>query len=231
LQDNTYLMNSDKKKRLVFAPGCALMLYKPELAGKLLVVLNKHFGKIEMLTTCCKHDPGFTEPTEIINVCPGCDKRFGSLYVNATTVSLWELVAQREDEFLLPNYFKESMTILDACPARERPAIHAAIRKLLEKMNIDLKEPANTRTNSTCCGDSFYPQLPAEKVNELMRKRTAEMPRMNVVVYCVSCIQSVAIGGKTPRYLPDLLLGLQTKPKVLPTEVWHTELDAYIEEH
>ena len=217
--------------RRVFAPGCAMMLYKPELAGKLLMVLNKHFGKIEMLTTCCRHDPGFTEPTEIINVCPGCDKRFRSLYANVTTVSLWEVVAQREDEFLLPNYFREQMTILDACPARDRPAIHEAIRTLLNRMNIILTEPANTRTNSTCCGDSFYPQLPVEKVNELMCKRTEELPHKNVVVYCVSCIQSVAIGGKTPRYLPDLLMGLQTNVKVLPTEVWHQELDAYIERH
>jgi len=69
------------------------------------------------------------------------------------------------------------------------------------------------------------------KVNELMRKRTAEMPLEDVVVYCVSCIQSVAIGGKQPRYLPDLLMGLETKPTVLPTEVWHRELEEYIEGH
>jgi len=89
----------------------------------------------------------------------------------------------------------------------------------------------NTRTKSTCCGDSFYPQLPARNVNELMKKRTAEMPLEDVIVYCVSCIQSVSIGGKKPRYLPDLLFGLDTLPKVYPTEVWHRELDEYIEKH
>jgi len=64
-----------------------------------------------------------------------------------------------------------------------------------------------------------------------MKKRTDEMPRDEVVVYCVSCIQSIAIGGKTPRYLPDLLMGMETNMKVLPTDVWHRDLDIYIEQH
>jgi Fe-S oxidoreductase len=217
-------------KKRIFAPGCALMLYKPELAEQLHGALTKLFGPMEVLQTCCKHDPKFTEATEIINVCPGCDKRFGSLYANATTISLWELLAE-SDEFSFPDYHGEAMTILDACPTREKPAIHAAIRTLLGRMNVQLTEPANTRTKSTCCGDSFYPQLPATQVNGLMRKRTDKMPLEDVVVYCVSCIQSVAIGGKQPRYLPDLLMGLETKPNILPTDVWHKELDVYIEMH
>lgn len=152
------------------------------------------------------------------------------MYANASTVSLWELLAE-SDRFPFPDYAGEAMTILDACPAREKEAVHDAIRTLLDKMHVRLTEPANTRTKSTCCGDSFYPQLPAVKVNGLMRKRAAEMPLEDVVVYCVSCIQSVAIGGKRPRYLPDLLMGLETKPEILPTEVWHRELEEYIEGH
>ena len=57
------------------------------------------------------------------------------------------------------------------------------------------------------------------------------MPLDNVIVYCVSCIQSDAIGGKHPRYLPDLLFGLDTLPEVKETEAWHKELDVYIEKH
>jgi len=217
-------------KKRVFAPGCAMMMYKPELAAMLHTSLVALVGPMEILDTCCKHDPGFTEPTEIINVCPGCDKRFGSLYPNATTISLWELLADNES-FIFPDYEGKEMTILDACPTREKTHIHEAIRTLLQKMNIRITEPTHTKTKSTCCGDSFYPQLPALKVNELMKKRTDEMPRDEVVVYCVSCIQSIAIGGKTPRYLPDLLMGMETNMKVLPTDVWHRDLDIYIEQH
>jgi len=214
----------------IFAPGCALMLYKPALAYKIHTMLNKQVGVMETLNTCCKHDPGFKVPTKIINVCPGCDKRFANSYANTTTISLWELLATSET-FQFPDYKGQEMTIQDACPTREKPVIHQAIRTILQKMNIRIVEPTNTRTTSTCCGDSFYPQLPQEKVNELMKKRTTEMPLEEVIVYCVSCIQSVSIGGKHPRYLPDLLFGLDTHPKIYKTDLWHKELDSYIEKH
>ena len=217
-------------KRNVFAPGCAMMLYKPELATKIHAMLNAEAGEMGVLSTCCKHDPKNTVPTEIINVCPGCDKRFSNSYANTTTISLWELLAKSET-FTFPDYGGQEMTILDACPTREKPHIHEAIRTLISRMNIRLVEPVNTRTKSTCCGDSFYPQLPVPAVNDLMKKRVTEMPLDEVIVYCVSCIQSVSIGGKQPRYLPDLLMGLETIARVQDTDVWHRELDEYIEKH
>lgn len=207
-----------------------MMLYKPALAGKIHAVLNREVGEMDVLSTCCRHDPESLTDTEIINVCPGCDKRFGSLYANTTTVSLWEVLAT-SDTFEFPDYGGQSMTILDACPTREKPAVHEAIRTLLVRMNIQVVEPAKTRTKSTCCGDSFYSQLPADQVAGLMKKRAGEMPLEDVIVYCISCIRSMVVGGKKPRYLPDLLFGLDTQPKIQRTEDWHLELEAYIEKH
>jgi len=43
-------MNSAKN---AFAPGCALMLYKPELAYKIHEFLNENVGKMELHLTCC----------------------------------------------------------------------------------------------------------------------------------------------------------------------------------
>jgi Fe-S oxidoreductase len=214
----------------IFAPGCAMILYKPELAEKIHTKLKAEVGEMGILDTCCKRNPGFTTPTRIINVCHGCDKRFSTQYANTTTISLWELLAT-SNTFEFPDYGGESMTIQDACPTREKPLIHEAIRTIIQKMNIRIVEPSHTRTKSVYCGDSFYPALPAESVNLLMKKRTDEMPLEDVIVYCVSCIQSVTIGGKTPRYLPDLLMGLDTLPKVYETEVWHRDLSEYIDKH
>jgi len=123
------------------------------------------------------------------------------------------------------------MTIQDACPTREKPAVQDAIRILLQKMHITLVEAENSGKKAKCCGDNFYPQLPLVQVNELMKQRTAEMPLENVIVYCVSCIQSISIGGKTPRYLPDLLFNETTFPNHKTTDEWHRELDEYIEQH
>jgi hypothetical protein len=98
-------------------------------------------------------------------------------------------------------------------------------------MKIALVEPKNTGTRSTCCGDSFYGVFPTDQVKEQMRKRASEMPVDEVVVYCVSCIKSMHIGGKKPRYLVDLLFGEETHPGTFEPDQWHAELDAFIETH
>ena len=214
----------------VFAPGCAFMLYKPELAEKLHKVLIQGLGEMDLLLTCCHHDPKVTVPTEVINICPGCDKRFGNDYDQVSTISLFEILADI-DFFPFPDYRGQSMAILDACPTRNKENIHLAIRKILAKMNINVVEPQKTGTNSICCGDSFYGTISTEKVKVQMMKRTAEMPEEDVVVYCVSCIKSVFIGGKKPHYIIDLLFGEPTLAKTFEPDEWHKELDEYIAAH
>ncbi len=215
---------------MVFAPGCALMLYKPELADKIHRNLCENLEITGSLLTCCQHEPDFKNKTTVINVCPGCDKRFGRDYKNCSTISLWEILANN-DFFIFPDYQGKSMSILDACPVRENEIVHKAVRKVLDKMNIRVVEPKNTRTNSICCGDSFYGEIPTEKVKIQMIKRANDMPENNVVVYCVSCTKSMFIGGKKPRYLIDLLFDDNTIPKTLDPDEWHKELKQYIEEH
>jgi Fe-S oxidoreductase len=123
------------------------------------------------------------------------------------------------------------MTISDACPTRNQERVHNAVRILLKRMNINLVEPEKTRTKGTCCGDSFYGVLPVEQVKEQMKKRASEMPVEDVVVYCVSCSKSMHIGGKKPRYMIDLLFGEDTVPGTFEPELWHTEIDGFINEH
>jgi len=224
------MRNSENKTTRVFAPGCALMLYKPHLAEELNKLLDENLGSMDQLLTCCRHEPQLDGHTEVINICPGCDKRFSNDYQNTTTISLWEILAG-SGFFPFPDYGGREMTILDACPTREKVVVHQAIRTLLGRMNIRVVEPDKTGTRSTCCGDSFFGVIPFEAVKNQMRKRTSEMPREDVVVYCISCIKSVYIGGKSPHYLVDLLFGEETHPGTVEPDQWHQELDEYIGEH
>jgi Fe-S oxidoreductase len=225
---------SSKKRgdtdKLVFAPGCALMLYKPELARKIHQLLNKNLGEMDMLLTCCQHDPLLEAGSKIINICPGCDKRFGNDYKDVSTISLWEILAGSHF-FTFPDYKGYFMSIIDACPTRDQDRVLNAVRTLLLKMNITLVEPENTRTKSTCCGDGSYGEIPTNQVKELMIKRASEMPLGDVVVYCISCIKSVFNGGKKPQYLMDLLFEEETVPKTYDPDEWHKELTDYINKH
>jgi Fe-S oxidoreductase len=216
--------------RKVFAPGCALVLYKPHLAQRLHELLSGRMGPVDRHEICCRHDPQFSTEAEVINVCPGCDKRYRNDHALTSTISLWEVLAEA-DFFPFPDYQGKVMTIIDACPTRDQERVHAAIRTLLRKMNISLIEPAKTGTRSVCCGDSLWGEAPVERVEAQMKKRASEMPAEDVVIYCVSCSLAMRIGGKRPRYMVDLLFGEETEPSVLDLSAWHQSLDQFIEAH
>lgn len=216
--------------RRVFAPGCALLIYKPELAKRLLKFLNDNFENIPEHLTCCKHEPRLEKETQVINVCPGCDRRYRELYDGISTISLWEILASC-DNFQFPDYKGKIMAIHDACPTRTEARVQKSIRALLNKMNIKIIEPKYTQEKSVCCGDDFYGKLPVDKLKEQMRKRAAQMPLDDVVVYCVSCVKSMYIGGKKPRYIIDLLFNEDTIPGITEPDLWHAQIDAFIKTH
>lgn len=214
----------------VFAPGCALMMYKPHLAARLGERLRLAHGVTAEHLLCCKHEPGLAPGTRVINVCPGCDRRFRELYTGISTISAWEILAA-DESFPLPDYGGATMSILDACPTRSEERVHEAIRTLLRRMNILVVEPRRTRTHGICCGDSFYGEIPVDAVKDLMKKRAGDMPAEDVIVYCVSCIKAMHIGGRKPRYLVDLLFGEPTEAGTFEPDAWHAELQEYIDRH
>jgi hypothetical protein len=216
--------------RYAFAPGCALVLYKNRLAERLQKYLCGKYGQLDLLLTCCRHTPTAAVGKCVINVCPGCDRRYRQNYEQPSTISLWELLAESSD-FVFPNYGGRPMTILDACPTRDQSRIHDAVRRLAERMNIAVVEPERTRQQGTCCGDTFYGALPVEEVLEQMKAKAASMPVDEVIVYCVSCSKAMFNGGKKPRYLVDLLFAEETVPGACDPDAWHGEVDEFIAAH
>jgi hypothetical protein len=93
----------------IFTPGCGLMLYKPYLAEKLHKLLIKNIGPMTMSLSCCRHIPSLESGIQVINICPGCDRRYRENYENSRTISLWEVFV--ENSFLsLPEYGGREMT-------------------------------------------------------------------------------------------------------------------------
>lgn len=213
-----------------FNPGCALSIYKPASGKKILDLLNRYYGPVQLHTLCCHHDPKLPHGSTIINNCAGCDRRFRSLYEGVQTISLWE-VLDSISEFPFPDHSGLTVSVHDSCSYRPKPQVHSAVRSILHKMNIEIIDSKYSGTNSICCGDTFYPQLPIEQVNMLQKKRAAQMPCDDVAVYCVSCIKSMAIGGKIPHHMVDLVLNEETELQELRIDVYHDALNQYIETH
>jgi Fe-S oxidoreductase len=218
------------RMKYAFAPGCALVLYKNRLVERVHNYLSAKYGGVDLLPTCCRHTPGAAMGKCVINVCPGCDRRYRENYEEPSTVSLWEVLAESTD-FEFPSYGARQMTIIDACPTRDQPRVHDAVRRLSERMNIKIIEPERTREQSTCCGDIFYGNVPVDEVLSLMKAKAATMPVKDVIVYCVSCAKAMFNGGKNPRYLIDLLFNEDTVPQTCDPVSWHEELDEFIAAH
>ncbi len=214
----------------VFAPGCALLLYKPDLADKVHAYLEARRGPLPVLSACCHHTPALPPGTKVVTTCPGCDRRYRQDYPEPLALSLWELLAG-DRAFPFPDYRGERMTIIDACPTRDQKRIHDAVRVLAARMNIVIVEPGRTREKGTCCGDTFFGALPSDRVIEQMKAKGGEMPLDDILVYCVSCAKSMFVAGKRPRYLVDLLFAEETVPGTSHPDAWHAELDDFMESH
>lgn len=205
-------------------------MYKPKSAPKIITMLTRHFGPVRYHDICCHHDPQLPHGSTIINNCAGCDRRFRSLYEGIRTISLWEVLDSIEN-LPLPNHAGLTVSVHDSCSFRPKPQVHAAVRSLLRKMKIEMIDSQYSGTDSICCGDNFYPRLSIEKVTELQKKRASQMPCQDVVVYCVSCMKSMAIGGKTPHHMVDLVLDERTEPQETRIDVYHEALNQYIDVH
>lgn len=213
-----------------FNPGCAINICYPDSGPKILEFLNAHFGPVEMHTICCHYNPQLPHGSTIISNCAGCDLRLGSLYAGIRTITLWEVLDSIEN-LPLPAYNGLQLSVHDSCVFRSKPQIPAAIRSLLRKMNVQIVESKHSGTKSICCGDNFYPKIPIEEVAAFQKKRAAQMPCQDVAVSCVSCIKSMAIGGKTPRHMIDLILKQETDPGDTRIDLYHEAIKKYRSEH
>lgn len=216
--------------KYIYAPGCALMSYKPHLADKLKALAVSRYGEMDTLLACCITDPVREEGIHVLTPCVTCAVRYKSMWSGSTSDFLLDMIADSED-FPFPDYGGAVMSIQDTCASRTMPQAQATIRKLLEKMNIRLEEPEKSGPVSKCCGQSFYGKLDPEKVRSLMVARAAEMPTDDVVVYCPSCIVSMAQGGKKPRYILDLLFGETTELRDSNPYRWHCRLMEFRSNH
>lgn len=213
-----------------FNPGCAMSLYKPELVGKMLELLRECLGDVKYHDVCCHHDPGLPEGATIINNCAGCDRRFRSEYPGIRTITVWELLDGAEG-LKLPDHTGLTVSVHDSCSYRLKPQVHTAVRRILRRMNIEIRESEASGMKSVCCGDNFYSHIPNEEVEAFHRRRAAQMPCDDVVVGCIGCVRAMTAGGKRPLYLPDLLFGRMTEPMRDTLDEYHNALEDYIERH
>lgn len=209
--------------KYIYAPGCALVCYKPHLADRLKEVVEAHYGPVETLLTCCFRRPPLEAGSCILTPCTTCDQHYRKLYPDCETKWLLEEMLSWDD-FPFPDYGGEEMSVQDTCSGRTDDRYLDTVRRLLERMNIRVVEAAKSGRKGRCCGQLLYGKQPLEKVESFMEGRAAEMPCEDVVTYCASCNLAMNRGGRSPRYLPDLLFGEPTEGVADDIVGWNTAL-------
>lgn len=76
-------------KKMVYAPSCALLCYKPHLAEKLGKVIAEIYGDVELQQVCCFDRPVLDEETHIITPCTTCVRQYEQNYPLCTTELLF----------------------------------------------------------------------------------------------------------------------------------------------
>lgn len=193
---------------VLFAPGCALMNYKPKLIDNMTVFLMEAEIVSGTYPPCCKDTQAACGPVTLITCCPGCDHAFHARHAGISTVSLWKVLLNTD--FPFPDYHHQRMSIHDSCHSRNRYSseMQEAVRALCGKMNIDLAEPAYTMNSTRCCGGCL--SNPDER-RAMARSRAKDFPSDNVVVYCTGCTRSLSTTNVRPRHILDLLYGEPTE--------------------
>lgn len=194
--------------KTLFAPGCALNKYKPELISKVTRFLLDASVIDDVYLTCCKSEQKIDEPVTLITCCPGCSHKFEMHCPDLQVTSLWKVLL--ETDFRFPDYQGARMSIHDSCQARHRHSseMQDSVRLLCAKMNIELVEPEYTRNNARCCGGSASDY---ETRKEMASRRAEEFPENDVVVYCTGCTRSFSTTNITPRHVLDLLFAEPTE--------------------
>ena len=185
----------------LFAPGCALKSYKPELIAQMTEFLQTHNIIDGVYDVCCKSGQTIEEDTLIIDCCPGCSHQFSSCS-NVQVVSLWKVLLNTD--FPFPDYHGKEMTIHDACHARGRDSseMQESVRELCSKMNISLIEPSHTKDETPCCGGGAKS---IETRRQMAFRRAESLPLKDVVLYCTGCVRSFSVTNATPHHVLDLI--------------------------
>lgn len=215
--------------KYIYAPGCALMAYKPHLAERLKAFAVKKYGPMDTMLTCCFDRPTLPEGTCIVTPCPTCVESYSKME-GCTAVCLLNDIAEDED-FHFPDNEGVEMSIQDTCAARKQTDVLMSVRRILERMNIRLREPQFSGCRARCCGQVFYGKVDESKVIANMRRRADEMPCQDVVTYCSSCIMSMTVGGRRPRFILDLLFGEPTDMKDITPTRWNSCLADFRKSH
>jgi Fe-S oxidoreductase len=168
---------------------------------------------------------------EVLVACPNCHKVFSQYGGELKVISVWEVLAgegrakpaaadsamaekaagQGEAAVLADSGGETKpagpvVTVHDPCPLRGQPGLRRAVRRLLAREGLEVREMKASGGKTLCCGEGgavglVRPDLAAN----WGRMRYCQADKMAVVTYCAGCAGFLQRAGLAPIHLADLL--------------------------
>ncbi len=211
----------------IFFPGCSLSGTRTETVKQTFYHLQKQILELGMVLDCCtkpSHDLGNTDNfnhkfaalkntllkhgiSRVLTACPNCFEVFSRYAPELSTTSVYTVLNQMD----LPEATKphEYVTVHDPCIARNDADSQTAVRELLWKSGLTVREMPHSKKRTLCCGQGGgVPMLYPDRSQTWTDKRLRETENHRIVNYCASCTQVFAAQAKSNHIL-DLLFNPQ----------------------
>jgi Fe-S oxidoreductase len=190
----------------IFFPGCTLPGTRPDKTIELYAYMRKQIPTMGIVLDCCtkpSYDMGregyfeamfgemkdFLIKSHIQHVyvsCPNCYKIFKKYGTEFSIQTVYEFIAQNG----LPSrkQINETITIHDPCAVRFEKQIHAAVRELVVKQGLVIKEMPHCRETAYCCGEGGAVECVSFDLSSnwgILRKN--ETNSSMTIAYCAGC--------------------------------------------
>jgi Fe-S oxidoreductase len=215
-----------KGSRYLFFPGCQLGASDPGyVTGSYDYLVERLEGGVSIMVGCCGAPAEWAGRTEehfavisrikknwetmgnsnVILACPTCKKMFAQYLPEVTTVSLWNIIAEKGMTGNKTISNGQTVTVFDSCASRYEPDVRGNVRTVLKNSGFQLKELPYSEEHARCCGyggqiQAVNPPLLKEIVNNKIKGTPYDY-----VTYCTNCRDTFAIAQKPAVHMLDLM--------------------------
>lgn len=212
----------------VLFPGCTLPGTRPETTWQMFSFLKRHYPNLGVVLDCCgksSHDLGCPDRSEqllqklkskgvqkILVACPSCHGIFKAHAREIKVQTVYEVIS---DSGLPDNQpvIHEEVVVHDPCRMRRETRVQDAVRNILIRRGLKVKDVVHQREKTVCCGEGgcagfVRPDL----ADQWSRVRHNEASGCRIITYCAGCAKFLGRTGQTD-HIADIVFSKERHNK------------------
>lgn len=219
------------KSSFLFFPGCQIGASNPDLVFQVYQDLTRRIPEgIGLFLGCCgitadwageqslfrKNIASLREAwssmgkPRIITACPTCWRVWKEEIPQADPIGIWDILDTWPAFQPLITAHKcseaKSLTVMDACGARQFEDIHQTVRHLLIQLGYELKPHTHEKEQSGCCGfGGLMPVSNQKLAKKMAASQVSQDADCQYLTYCMNCRDRYTDTGAQAVHLLELI--------------------------